>query len=151
MLISASDFSYIFPLATEDDIDQNLKSCLLLISNDLLNKLRFHSLIVRPKSLFSKCFVEVPASETKSFYRLYHDYLRHITDNIYILDADKYWIERYSSISFPMFKTRLAIGKIFKNFHVELKNKVTLSLHNTIQQVLVDGVLMNPSLLKYLQ
>lgn len=138
MLISASDFSYIFPLSAPDEIDQNLKSCLLLISNDLLNKLRFHSLIVRPKSLFSKCFVEVPISETKSFYRLYHDYLRHITDNVYILDADKFWIEKYSSVSFPMFKSMLATGKIFKSFQVELKNKVTLNLHNTIEHVLAD-------------
>jgi len=138
MLISASDFSYIFPLSAPEEIDQNLKSCLLLISNDLLNKLRFHSLIVRPKSLFSKCFVEVHKSEAKSFYRLYHDYLRHITDNVYILDADKFWIERYSSVSFPMFKSKLATGKIFKNFHVELKNKVTLSLHNTVKCVLTD-------------
>lgn len=138
MLISASDFSYIFPLSTDDEIDQNLKSCLLLISNDLLNKLRFHSLIVRPKSLFSKCFVEVPEKETKSFYRLYHDYLRHITDTIYILDADKIWIEKYSSTSFPMFKSKLATGKIFKDFHVELKNKVTLTLHKTVQNVFAD-------------
>ena len=136
MLISASDFSYIFPLSSSDEIDQNLKSCLLLISNDLLNKLRFHSLIVRPKSLFSKCFVEVPVSETKSFYHLYHNYLRPITYNVYILDADKFWIERYSKVSFPMFKTMLATDKIFRNFHVKLKNKVILTLHNTVQQVL---------------
>ena len=136
MLISASDFSYIFPLSkTPEDVDQNLKSCLLLISNDLLNKLRFHSLIVRPKSLFSKCFVEVPANETRSFYRLYKAYLRHITDTIYILDADKFWIERYSNTSFPMFKSKLATGKIFRDFHVELKNKVTLSLHDTVRNV----------------
>lgn len=94
MLISALDFKYIFPLSTTpDDVDQNLKSCLLLISNDLLNKLRFHSLIVRPKSLFSKCFIEVPASETRSFYRYYNEYLTHITDKIYMLDADKLWVK----------------------------------------------------------
>lgn len=138
MLISAEDFSYIFPLSGQEDIDQNLKSCLLLISNDLLNKLRFHSLIVRPKSLFVKCFVEVPDDETKAFYRLYHDYLRHITDNIYVLDADKFWNDYYSSTSFPMFKSKLATGKIFKDFHVELRNKVTLSLHDTVKNVLSD-------------
>lgn len=138
MLISASDFSYIFPLSGPDDIDQNVKSCLLLISNDLLNKLRFHSLIVRPKSLFSKCYVEVPAEETKSFYRLYHDYLRHITDTIYILDADKYWMEKYSNISFPMFKSKLATGQIFRNFHVELRNKVTLTLHDSVKNILTE-------------
>lgn len=138
MLISASDFSYIFPLSPPDEIDQNLKSCLLLISNDLLNKLRFHSLIVRPKSLFSKCYVEVPAEETKSFFRKYSDYLRPISDTVYILDADKYWIEKYSSISFPMFKAHLANGKIFRDFHVELKNKVTLTLHDTVKNVLTE-------------
>lgn len=135
MLISSSDFDYIFPLSTPDGVDQNLKSCLLLISNDLLNKLRFHALIVRPKSLFSKCFVEVPENETKLFYRLFHDYLRHVTDTIYILDADKVWTERYNNISFPQFKFKLAEGKIFKDFHVTLKNKVTLCLHDSVENV----------------
>lgn len=135
MLISSSDFDYIFPLSTPDGVDQNLKSCLLLISNDLLNKLRFHALIVRPKSLFSKCFVEVPMEETKVFYRLYHDYLRHITDNIYILDADKIWTEKYNNVSFPQFKFKLAEGKVFKDFHVQLKNKVTLCLHDSVEEV----------------
>lgn len=132
MLISSSDFAYIFPLATPEGVDQNLKSCLLLISNDLLNKLRFHSLIVRPKSLFSKCFIEVGKNETKDFYRIYHNYLRHITDTVYILDADKFWSEHYNSISFPRFKYKLAEGKIYRDFHVSLKNKVTLLLHNTV-------------------
>lgn len=135
MLISSSDFDYIFPLSTPDGVDQNLKSCLLLISNDLLNKLRFHALIVRPKSLFSKCFVEVPMEETKVFYRLYHDYLRHITDNIYILDADKIWTEKYNNVSFPQFKFKLSEGKVFKDFHVQLKNKVTLCLHDSVEEV----------------
>lgn len=138
MLISASDFSYIFPLSEPEDVDQNLKSCLLLISNDLLNKLRFHSLIVRPKSMFSKCYVEVPQKETKVFYRLYKQYLRPINNTVYILDADKYWIEKYSGISFPMFKAYLATGKIFKNFSVELRNKVTLTLHDTVKNILTD-------------
>jgi len=135
MLITASDFSYIFPLATPDGVDQNLKSCLLLISNDLLNKLGFHAIIVRPKSLFSKCYIEVPQNETKDFHRLYYPYLRHITDTVYIFDADKYWTEKNSNISFPQFKYKLAEGKIFKDFHVSLRNKVTLSLRDTIINV----------------
>ncbi len=135
MLISASDFSYIFPLSGPEEIDQNLKSSLLLISNDLLNKLQFHSLIVRPKSLFSKCFVEIPTKESKSFYRGFHDYLRPINNNVYVLDADKYWNEKYSNMSFPVFKSKLATGKIFKDYHVELKNKVTLTLHGKVTTI----------------
>jgi len=135
MLISASDFSYIFPLSGPEDLDQNLKSSLLLISNDLLNKLQFHSLIVRPKSLFSKCYIEVPAEVSKSFYRWFHNYLRPISDTIFILDADKYWVEKYSNISFPTFKSKLATGKIFKDYNVELKNKVTLTLHGKVANI----------------
>lgn len=138
MLISSDDFAYIFPMSSPDDVDQNLKSCLLLISNDLLNKLNFQSIIVRPKSLFSKCYVEVPLGETKDFYRLNSDYLRHLTKTIYIFDADKYWMEKKNTISFPSFKHNLVEGKIFKDFHVELKNKVSLSLHKTIRETLTE-------------
>ena len=133
MLISSSDFAYIFPLAYPEDVDQNLKSCLLLISNDLLNKLRFHALIVRPKNLFSKCFIEVPTNETKDFYRLYHNYLSHINNNVYLLDADKIWTEKHNSISFPKFKHKLAEGKIFTDFNAKLKNKVSIVLHDTVE------------------
>ena len=135
MLISASDFAYIFPLSTEDNIDQNLKSCLLLLSNDLLNKLRFHALIVRPKSLFSKNFIEVPLQQTRDFYRLYYPYLKHVNECTYVLDADKIWTECYSNISFPKFKVKLAEGKIFKDFQVEMKNKITLCLHKKVGDV----------------
>ena len=136
MLISASDFSYIFPQSAPEEIDQNLKSCLLLISNDLLNKLRFQSLIVRPKSLFSKCYVEVPREEVKSFQRLNKEYLHSVGKTVFVFDADKYWMEKYNNISFPMFKSKLATGKVFKDFNVELKNKVSLTLHDTVDKVL---------------
>lgn len=136
MLISASDFSYIFPMSTPDGIDQNLKSCLLLISNDLLNKLRFHALIVRPKSLFSKCFIKVRENEIKGFNKQYLEYIKKVANDIFILDADKLWTKLYNNISFPQFKYKLAEGKIFRGYHVELKNKVTLSLHHTLEDTL---------------
>lgn len=135
MLISASDFSYIFPMSSPDEVDQKLKSCLLLISNDLLNKLRFHALIVRPKSLFSKCYIEIEDKESDHFYRLFHEYLRHITKSVFILDADKLWTTRYNNISFPNFKYKLATGGVFQGFNVALRNQVILCLHNEIKNV----------------
>lgn len=135
MLISASDFSYIFPLAKPDSIDQNLKSCLLLISNDLLNKLNFHSLIVRPKSLFGTCYVEVPKEYAKQFHRQYIPYVKKIKDNLFILNADKIWNDKYSNMSFPQFKQKLADGKIFESYNLKLKNKVLLEIHDSIDVV----------------
>lgn len=135
MLISASDFSYIFPMSTPDEVDQNLKSCLLLISNDLLNKLRFHALIVRPKSLFSKCYIEVEQNEVDHFYRLFHDYLKHVNNQkvVFVLDADKLWTQKYSNMSFPNFKYKLVEGKIFQGFKVTLRNQVVLCLHDEVK------------------
>jgi RecQ family ATP-dependent DNA helicase len=58
MLISASDFEFIFP-GKNVDYDQKVKSCLLLLENDLLNKYRFNSIIVRPKNIFSKAYIKI--------------------------------------------------------------------------------------------
>lgn len=135
MLISASDFAYIFPLSTPDNIDQNLKSCLLLISNDLLNKLNFHSLIVRPKSLFGTCYVEVPKEYVKQFHSQNLSYVKKIKDNLFILNADKIWNDKYSNMSFPQFKQKLAEGKILEAYNLKLKNKVLLELHDSIDVV----------------
>lgn len=136
MLISSADFGYIFPLS--NDIDQNLKSCLLLISNDLLNKLRFHSIIVRPKSLFTKNFIEIPTKEEVKFCRMFHSYISHISDNQYVLNSDKIWTEKYSNLSFPDFKRRLSEGKIFKDYNIKIKYKITLSLQNDVACIKKD-------------
>lgn len=137
MLISASDFEYIFPSQGETDpeqkmayYDQKLKSCLLLISHDLLNKLRFNSIIVRPKNLFSKSYVTVPSYERKEFYQKYRDFLKIIDgDNgIYLLDTDQLWSKRYTSLSFPNFKRMLANCEITKGFQLKIRNKLELNL-----------------------
>lgn len=135
MLISASDFSYIFPHTSEDNLDQYLKSSLVLISNDLLNKLRFHSLIVRPKSIFSKCFIAVEAKQSKEFYRKYNAYLTKEAEDVYILDADKLWSDRFSTQSFPTFKFKLNEGDIFNDFKATIRLKITLRLHYDIPSV----------------
>ena len=55
-----------------------------------------------------------------------------------MLDADKLWVEKYNNISFPMFKSKMASGKIIKDFHVELRNKVTLTLHDSVKTTLEE-------------
>lgn len=134
MLISAADFSYIFPSSKTDNLDQNVKSSLLLISNDLLNKLRFHSLIVRPKSLYSRCYVAVKLSEVSSFYKCYKNYVSKVSSNVFYLYADKLWQDKFTNISFPMFKYLLGRGRIFKDFNVSLKSKIEVNLKYNIEE-----------------
>lgn len=136
MLVSPTDFAYIFPKATVGtEVDKNLKSCLLLISNDLLNKLRFNALIVRPKSLFTKCFVEVLANEAKDFHKLNLNYLNKLTNNVFVLNADKLWNDKFNSISFPQFKYKLAEGKIFPGFNLKLKYRIQIVLNESVASV----------------
>jgi Superfamily II DNA helicase len=129
MLVSAGDFAYIFP-GDDVDYDQKLKSCLLLLSHDLLDKYGFYSLIVRPKSLFTKCFLRFVNEETASRFRaLYSEYVSTTGDSrVLNLDCEMYWERHNRNISFASFKTRLAGNEVFRDFEIEIVLGVELSL-----------------------
>ena len=131
MLISATDFGYIFQdKNTIQELDQKVKSCLLLISNDLKNKLRFNAIIVRPKSLFTKMFLKVPSSHRRASTKRYANYIQPIRDHygIYELNLEQLWTDRFRKLSFPQFKKEIMDGKVFEEYSVEIMNKINLSL-----------------------
>lgn len=134
MLISPEDFAYIFPLSRPEDMDKNIKSCLLLISHDLRNKLGFHALIVRPKSLFTQCYLELPRHLQSDFHRSYCQYLKRLDLCHFILDAEKFWNEHYSNISFPSFKHKLATGNVFGNYNAQLVTRFDLLLNQSVKE-----------------
>lgn len=131
MLITADDFAYIFP-GKDVNYDQKLKSCLLLLSHDLLDKYGFYSLIVRPKSLFTKTFLRFKDSATAGkFKNKYSNYVkRTFDDRVLQLESDTYWEDNYSDISFPNFKYQLANNCIFKEFEIELVVKIDVTLND---------------------
>jgi hypothetical protein len=127
MLISSSDFEYIFT-GKDVDYDQKVKSCLLLISHDLLNKLGFNAIIVRPKNLFSKSYVSVSSGQTARFREKYKNYIHEVNEreNVFLLDTDKLWNKNYFNLTFPNFKRKIADGEIFRGFDVEIINRIDL-------------------------
>jgi superfamily II DNA helicase RecQ len=129
MLITTSDFEYIFP-GKDVDYDQKLKSCLLLISHDLLNKLGFNAIIVRPKNLFSKSYLKISKAQEARFAHVYEKFITPINeDGVYMLNADSLWNKHYSQLSFPNFKRKLADGSIFKDFNLSWLCRVNLVLN----------------------
>lgn len=134
MLISADDFQYIFP-GTNVDYDQKLKSSLLLISHDLLNKLQFNAIIVRPKNLFSKAFIRVPKAQLSRFKTQYHNYIHDIPSypDVFKMDIDILWNKIFSNLSFPNFKRLFAEGSILNGYNITILNKITLLLNTSIQ------------------
>lgn len=139
MLISANDFIQIFP-GDNVDYDQKLKSCLLLISNDLRNKLRFHALIVRPKNLFSKTYICVSQAMTEKFEKEYAPFISTVSNSngVYKLDADKLWNARYSQLSFPAFKRKLMNLEILNGYNFEIRDKVNITLRKSQSAINAD-------------
>lgn len=130
MLITSNDFAYIFP-GKDVDYDQKLKSCLLLISNDLLNKYHFHSLIVRPKSLFTNMYFQIGVKDYDNFCHKYKDYIKQYDSNNYVvvMDCEKLWTDTNCEQSFPSFKHNIYDGKVFRGFHVQPVNHISINLH----------------------
>lgn len=134
MLINASDFEYIFP-GKDVDYDQKVKSCLLLISNDLLVKLRFHAMIVRPKSLFTKSYIKVKSTEVASFESRYKNYAKLVDPmtSTFLVDAEKLWQHKYTDKTFAAFKQMVATGGVFGAFHTEVYNRVEVNLAENVE------------------
>lgn len=107
MLISASDFGYIFN--TNEDITQKVSTALMMIEKDYLVKYRFNVLIARPKSLFSQVFARVNSVSLSRLKDLYSDCFSEMNwthgDFHFIqLNLDKIWERHFSDFSFPKIK-----------------------------------------------
>lgn len=71
LLISPETFEYLF---NEKEAENRTKSGLMLLAKDLNNKYSFPVLIVRPKAMLSKNYVNVPASIEKQWLEKYGEY-----------------------------------------------------------------------------
>ena len=139
LLISAETFEYLFK---EKDVENRTKSGLLLLSKDLSNKYTFPVLIVRPKAMLSKNYINVPNEIEESFLKLYGPYCKfqqgviqrtvpaknqtlasdmtvYSSGKTFLVDMAGIWEKCYPDRSFGMFKkeffekTFFADGKQF--------------------------------------
>lgn len=124
LLISAETFEYLFK---EKEVENRTKSGLLLLAKDLSNKYTFPVLIVRPKAMLSKNYINIPSKIEKEFLKRYGDYceikqgiVRRIVSaknrdrasdmtvysagNTYLVDMAGIWEKCYPDRSFGMFK-----------------------------------------------
>lgn len=116
LLISSEDFRYIFERNSKsdyesDDLDNKLKTALLIIEKDFINKLGYSPIIARPRSIFSVEFVKVKRDIEKDFTRVYQDYIRKVKSldekyfgGIYKFDLKQLWEDKFKDMSFPQFK-----------------------------------------------
>ncbi|MDY3208817.1 DEAD/DEAH box helicase [Clostridium baratii] len=146
LLISPEAFSYLFG---DDNIENKVKTSLLLLEKDI--NTQFNVLVVRPKSMFTKNFVNVPKEIEEEFITKYGSYIKRVEDcskrilpgsykngdvviyntgNIYEVNMSEVWENHFSNLTFPDFKRRFFNGELFKftNEDVNLSARVHLTI-----------------------
>lgn len=115
MLINAEEFRYIFQRGANtdanDDIDNKLKTALLIIEKDFKAKLGYSPIIARPRSVFAKEYFMVQREHDKLVKNTYKEYFtlarsqtKGSFGDIFICDMKKIWEDHYRNLSFPQFK-----------------------------------------------
>lgn len=138
LLFSVEDFQYIF--STSSDYESKVKSALLLIENDLYYKHGYYVILVRPKSLYTTVYAEIPSIIEEEFLNKYGDYCKlisrprlnnnyeiHLGDitirnsvsdsNYYIIELDKLWEKYFYEDSFPNIKRKFFNQELFQEFN----------------------------------
>ncbi len=147
LLFSSDVFSYLFGA---DSIDNKVKSGLMLISTDLLEKYHFRVINVRPKNIFSVNFINVPSDVEKEFMSMYgkycvlmqddkprtipaHGYANECTiynsGKIYEIDLSKCWENEFNDLTFAKFKHHFFNGDLFPFDKNKIVARTKLIIH----------------------
>lgn len=78
LLVSPDVFSYLF---NSGEVENRVKTGLLLLAKDLEEAYGFPVLVVRPKAMFTTCYANVPEEIEEEFLSKYGDFVRNLYDN----------------------------------------------------------------------
>lgn len=128
MLVSIDDFAFAFE--ESGDVEQKVKTALMMIEKDYLMKYRFNVVIARPKQLFTKVYSKVSSEGLRVFNTYYKDCFTDIThfddgSAILIVDLQKLWQEHYTDKSFPVLKHDYYTGKLLSECEVQPRLKLS--------------------------
>ncbi len=132
-LVSVDDFQHIFPYA-ELDLDQKVKSTLLLLEKDLIRKYRYNVIVVRPKSLYTTVFARVNIDDEPAFVQKYSAYVKKIEYPdaiempVYRIQLDKIWENYFSKVSFPRVKRSFFEQDLFSDSIEKVSPQVRLNI-----------------------
>ncbi|MGG5795914.1 DEAD/DEAH box helicase [Bacillus nitratireducens] len=119
LLVSAEEFRYIFDSNKksdfDDDIDNKLKTALLIIEKDFIAHYKYSPIVARPRSVFSREFFTFPKEKEAAILKIYSRYLTieqsrkggtesNLYGDIYRMDMKMLWEDKFNSISFSQFK-----------------------------------------------
>jgi ATP-dependent DNA helicase RecQ len=138
-LVSVEDFGFVFNLADDnlEQLEQKVKSALLVVEKDLIAKYGYNIIVVRPKSLYSRVFIKVAKEVENNFVNQYSRFLQNINFSrpeqripipngvriihpvpgpgysFFELALDKLWEQSYQEYSFPYIKKKFFDRELF--------------------------------------
>ncbi|PAD71817.1 DEAD/DEAH box helicase [Paenibacillus campinasensis] len=114
LLVSADEFRYIFQdeNTKDDNVDNKIKTALLIIEKDFQAKLTYSPIVARPRSVFASEYFIVSYEIEKSIFPAFNQEFvlqrrfgaGERRRSVYRLDLKKIWQEQYPNLSFPQFK-----------------------------------------------
>ncbi|TCS84497.1 helicase-related protein [Tepidibacillus fermentans] len=115
LLVSSEEFRYIFERNfnsdQDDDLDNKLKTALLIIEKDFINKMGYSPIIARPRNIFSIEYMKVKREIEDDFVKTYGPYIQKIKSlneeyfgGIYKFNLKELWEIKYKDMTFPKFK-----------------------------------------------
>lgn len=149
LLFTPDTFGYLFD---DSEVDTKVKSGLMLLSTDLLDKYHFNVLSVRPKNLFTKQFIIVPFAIEKKFLADYGKYCSKVRDcfpltmkdyakkgqveetriiksgDVFEIDLSELWQSKFENSTFAKFKYDFFSGNLFSYGKKKIVPNVRLSI-----------------------
>lgn len=154
LLFSADEFNFLFDTS---NIDNTVKSGLMLLNTDLLNTYKFNVITVRPKDLLTLQYIMIPYSIENEFLSSFGKYCTKCTDvrprkaqaagnngiittnrlgDIYEIHLDDLWKDKFTDLSFAAFKYKFFKGELFpthKTEHIVPNIRLAVHYHEGIE------------------
>lgn len=164
MLVSLSDFEFVVKLPRtknkleyEAELGQLIKTALLWLEDDLLQRYGEYLLEVSPQNLLTEGYIQDKTGD--AFVREFGAYLTQVKgeEGVYIARLDNLWEERFPELGYKEFKQKINNGTLWEGARAVSvgKHEVLLKEDATVIRQRMDGlfkslvVMLKTALLKY--
>lgn len=120
-MVSLSDFEFVVKLPRtknkleyEAELGQLIKTALLWLEDDLMQRYGRHLLEISPKNLLTEGYVQDKTGDV--FAREFHSYLTKVEgeDGVYVARLEALWEERFPELGYKEFKQKLNNGTLWE-------------------------------------
>lgn len=121
IMVSLSDFEFVVKLPRtknkleyEAELGQLIKTALLWLEDDLMQRYGRHLLEISPKNLLTEGYVQDKTGDV--FAREFHSYLTKVEgeDGVYVARLEALWEERFPELGYKEFKQKLNNGTLWE-------------------------------------